>query len=117
MSKTKQLRFKYKTLESFIDYCQQVILTDNNHWLINPITSTLTEDEFMKDIKLSIAEYYSWMSNAVSKEMYLNADIIKNALEVEEDYYMIVSKHLFKNNIKAELKELNKSFRKEYLNI
>jgi len=108
---------RFKNLVEFTAYCEDVLKEENDNWLLSLLTPALSIPELAFDILKCYDEYYKWLKIAVDTECYYLADIIKKALEEEEEHYKNLARGVNMQNIQKEFKSINDLMKKKYLNI
>ncbi len=114
---------KIENLHDFVVYCEQVIEADSDEtedlstdWLLHIATAKLKKEELLQEIRTTIEIYYFWQGQAVINELYLMADVIKKAIDVELIHYLKLGVHL-KIKIKNDVYIINNELKTKYLDV
>jgi hypothetical protein len=114
---------KIENLYEFVRYCEQVIEVEQDEndetstdWLLLMVSSKLKKEELLEDITKTLDVYYKWQAEAVSKEFYILADVIKRTIEIELKHYYQLAKEL-KLNISKEITSINTELKTKHLDI
>lgn len=114
---------KFENLYEFVKYCEQVIEIEEDEdddtstdWILLMTASKLKKEELLQDIEKTLEIYYNWQAEAVRKEFYILADVIKKTIEIEITHYLRLAKSLsFK--IKEEVTKINADLKTKYLDL
>lgn len=108
-------------LNEFIDYCNILIHEDQDEdtteWFLHLIAQGATRDEIISDMNINLGIYYKWLGIAQKREEYLKCGTIWNALEIENQHYYNLGKHLLNKSIKKEIDEINETLKRKHLNV
>ncbi len=106
---------QFKTLTSFVEYCESIAEESNEFWLLSSLAANLTKEELLDDMKDCLEVYFKWTHVAVEEEMYLCAGLIWSAMEHEMDHYEQLGRALYKVSIKKDINKITKDLKMKYL--
>ena len=111
------------SLTKFYDYCQNIV--DENAfddeddlfdiWMLAINIDKPTIEQYIADVENTVNIYNKWLSEAVQNELFLMANIIKKALDIEEVFArQVLIKHFnapHSSLINRILKESNQKYK------
>jgi len=106
---------KIRNLYDFVNYCEGINEDNNDFFLISLLTATINQEELLADVRESLTVYYKWLKEAVDGEFFLFAETINKAHKAEIDHYIKLSKSMYKNSLKKEIKAIDEELKAKYL--
>ena len=111
---------KIKNLTDFITYCEQISEVEegdsnDENWTAYALVLDLSHKDILDDITHTLDIYYSWLSQAQEKEMFISCTTIYEAISIENKHYNNLGIEILGYSMKGEIDEINTNLKSKYL--